>query len=455
MCGRNMIPTHNSCALVMEAAAYCLEYPGAEAYLFRETYDDLEANLIREWKSKIPRELYTYNESKHQATLLNGSVVKFRYIRNYQDAERYQGRSMDFIGVDELTKHEEKSIQELLSCLRSAKGFPPRFRGTCNPGGIGHVWVKKRYISPTLKGKKYVRDKITGNWLAYIPATVYDNEVLMENDPSYVRRLENLPPAKRKAFLLGDWDVYEGQAFEEFSESIHVCKPFPIPEHWYRWRSADNGYTDPFAFYWFAVDERGTVYIYREFTRDYGDPKIIYSEQAQKVVELSKYTDIDTGETRPEKIAFTVIGHDAFNVHPMTKSVRDKDGKSIADYYEEGGLTGLMSCIPDRRLRKATWHEYLKPYYDENEGRWTAKVQIFSTCKKLIETLPQQMEDEEDSEKVAESNYDHWYDGAGYGLIAYHVNKSRPLPEDKGKIGTIKQNLAKKAAMHRMKRRIG
>ena len=99
----------------MEALAYGLEYAGAEMYIFRETYDDLEANIIREWKEKVPKEVYSYNESKHMATLINGTVVKFRYIRNFADAEGYQGRSMDWIGVDELTKHEEKSIQVLLS----------------------------------------------------------------------------------------------------------------------------------------------------------------------------------------------------------------------------------------------------------------------------------------------------------------------------------------------------
>jgi len=97
-----------SCALVMEALAYGLENAGAEMYIFRETYDDLEANIIREWKEKVPKELYSYNESKHVATLINSTVLKFRYIRNFTDAEGYQGRSMDWIGVDELTKHLKK-----------------------------------------------------------------------------------------------------------------------------------------------------------------------------------------------------------------------------------------------------------------------------------------------------------------------------------------------------------
>ena len=119
----------------MDAFLYGLQHHGSLIYLFRESYDDLEANLIREWKQKVPKQLYDYAETKHIAKLKNGSEVIFRYISNEQDAEGYQGRSMDYCGCDELTKHTKRSIQILLSCLRSPQGFPPRFRGTCNPGG--------------------------------------------------------------------------------------------------------------------------------------------------------------------------------------------------------------------------------------------------------------------------------------------------------------------------------
>jgi hypothetical protein len=268
----------------------------------------------------------------------------------------------------------------------------------------------------------------------------------MQNDPAYVRRLENLPPARRRSFLEGDWDAYDGQAFEEFNHDIHVVPWFPIPKHWRRWRSVDNGYTDPFAWYWFAVDEQGTVYIYREFTRDYHDPKIAYSEQARKVVKLSKYVEVIGGheQEQDENIGYTVVGHDAFNKHPQ-----NEDGKTIVDYYNEGGVHGCVRAITDRRMRKTVWHEYLRPYMDENTGKLTSRVKILSNCKKLIETLPQQVEDEDDPEKVAETNYDHWYDGAGYGLIFWHIGRSKAPEPDKGVIQRDKEKLAKKSVNHR------
>jgi hypothetical protein len=454
-----------SCALIMEAMTYALEHPGAVLYLFRETYPDLEDTLIPEWESKVPRDLFKWNGKSVEARMINGSIVKFRYVRNWDDANKYQGRSMDFIGVDELTKHEERTVQELMSCLRSPKGYPVRFRGTCNPGGIGHHWVKKKYVTGTKYGEYSYEDTATGNKVEFIPATVYDNDILMKNDPQYVKRLENLPYEQKRAFLYGDWDVFEGMALDNWNESLVVVEDFEIPNHWRRWIAVDNGYTDPFAWYWLAVDEEGTVYFYREYTRDYEDEKVIYRKQAEKVVELSRYEDpdkyreliennimyedADFDTVEYENIDFIVVGHDAWQHHPSTRNIDTPQGKSILDYYEEGGLMklgGVVKPLTDRKLRKATWIEYLEPFEDQ-EGNMTTKVKIFRSCKKLIETLPLLVNDKNDPEKVQDGEIDHWYDASGYGLIAYHTSKSAPAKKPRNRIEEHKQRLAQKNKM--------
>jgi len=234
---------------------------------------------------------------------------------------------------------------------------------------------------------------------------------------------EEYPNTPEEAF-----SAAEGVAFPEFSYDLHVVTPFKIPDHWRRWRSADNGYTDPFAWYWAAVDEFGTVYIYREYTRDTRDPKVSYSDQAKQVV-------LKTGS---ERIGFTVVGHDAWAVHPLTKSTSTPQGKSIIDFYIEGGVTDCIRAVTDRIFRAATFHEYLKPYWDENAEKMTSKVKIFSTCEKIIETLPQLLIDERDPEKYMECTYDHWADSVGYLLISHHSNKTelevtrnyKDLPDD-------------------------
>jgi len=220
---------------------------------------------------------------------------------------------------------------------------------------------------------------------------------------------EEYPNTPEEAF-----SAAEGVAFPEFSYDLHVVKPFEIPDHWRKWRSADNGYTDPFAWYWYAVDEFGTVYIYREYTRDPKDPKIGYSDQARQVA-------LKTGS---EHVGFTVVGHDAWAVNPLTKNKNTPQGKCIIDFYNEGGVNDCIRAVTDRVFRKATFHEYLKPYYDENAEVMTSKLKIFSTCEKIIETLPQLLIDDRDPEKYMECEYDHWADSVGYGLISYHSKKT-------------------------------
>jgi hypothetical protein len=257
------------------------------------------------------------------------------------------------------------------------------------------------------------------------------------DDAWYEQTKKDLPQSYKADYPNTPEEAFEaagGVAFPEFSYDIHVCEPFPIPSYWSKWRSVDNGYSDPFAWYWFAVSDDGTVFIYREYTRDVNDPKVNYSDQAMKAA----------GMTREENVSPTVCGRDAWNVHHLTITEATPKGKSLIDFYAEGGITDCTRAITDRALRKTVWHEYLKPYYDDNAGKWTAKVQIFNTCKKLIETLPQLINDERDNEKVQECLIDHWFDGAGYGLIYNHSSRSVKPPEPKpqkliDKLGKSKQ----------------
>ena len=255
---------------------------------------------------------------------------------------------------------------------------------------------------------------------------------------SYMREY---PATPEEAFSVG-----EMTAFPEFSREIHVCDPFPIPEHWRRWKCCDNGYDDPFYWGWLAVSETGTVYLYREFTRSRDDDRIAYSDQARKVVDLNTYMAIEDGDVVPTQEAcdFIVAGLDAWATHH-----RDTTGKCLIDYYLDGGLSGFIPAITDRKLRKATLHEYLRPYEDTNTGKLTAKLQIFSDCRSIIDTMPKLPKDEKNPEAVADCAIDHGYDGLGYGLIAYQVQSSKPLPEQKSKVRELKDKLAKQNKKHR------
>ena len=253
--------------------------------------------------------------------------------------------------------------------------------------------------------------------------------------------LQEYPATPEEAFSVG-----EMTAFPEFSKEIHVCDPFPIPPHWRRWKGVDNGYDDPFFWLWLAVDEIGTVYVYKEFTRQPGEDKLLYTEQAEKVVEMSTYARVEGGEEIKfqEPCDYIVAGTDAWATHH-----RDASGKDLIAYYQMGGLWGFIRAITDRKLRKSTIHEYLKPVPNTKTGELKAKLQIFSNCKTLIDTLPRLPKDDKDPEKVADCAIDHGYDVLGYSIISYHVGQTAPTKEDAPPIRRHKDALAKRRKKRR------
>lgn len=138
--------------------------------------------------------------------------------------------------------------------------------------------MKARFVDATGAGQRVAEATVESSVLGevsvrrieYIPATAMDNPHVTRD---YIIELEQKPKALREALLLGKWDAFDGQAFPEFADDpahyedglyTHVIKPFKIPWHWTRVVSFDHGYTRPFSFGVWAVDEEGRVYRYKE-----------------------------------------------------------------------------------------------------------------------------------------------------------------------------------------------
>lgn len=253
---------------------------------------------------------------------------------------------------------------------------------------------------------------------------------------------QEFPRTEEEALIAG-----ENVSFPEFSESIHVCEPFEIPNHWRRWGSVDNGYNDPYAWYKAAVSEDGTVYVYYEQSRWRGDPQVVYSEQA-RMFQNSLVRMNSQGEYELESLDYIVAGLDAWNRHH-----RDESGKCLIDYYREGGIrTGFVPAITDQKLGKATVHEYMRPYTDGITGKVTAKLQIFSSCPYLISILPQLVNDDRRPEIVADlSDINNPYDALRYLLCSYHQETSRPVYRDERT--AQKKHKDRLAARNRRRRR--
>lgn len=242
------------------------EYPGSVGAIFRKTYPDLRDNHINKLFEEHPGISEYWHDGNKELTLPTlptKSVLKFRYCSNEEDVKSQEGREYHDLGVEEAGQWTETMLVRLRGSNRSSKpGVKARTAMTGNPGGIGHSYLKRVFIERRFNPRERPED------YHFIKALVDDNPALLENDPDYVHRLNAEPnEALRKAYRYGDWDIFAGQFFTELRREIHLVKSFDIPSHWTCFGSYDFGFNHPAAFGWFAVDEDGNVYLYRELVR--------------------------------------------------------------------------------------------------------------------------------------------------------------------------------------------
>ncbi len=339
-----------------KAILLALRYGGIKMLLLRRTYKDLERNHARELSSLL-QGFVTYSKQDKLFRFPNGSLLELGYCASESDVLQYQGQEYDVIFIDEATQFTEYQYETLTACLRGANDFPKRIYLTCNPGGVGHEWVKRLFVS-----KRYKESENPDDY-EFIPATVFDNKVLLEKDKGYVDMLNNLSDGLRQAWRDGNWDMLAGQYFSMFDRAIHVIEPFPIPAHWQRYRAIDYG-LDCLACVWVAIDELGDYYVYRE----YAESDKIISSGAEDILKLSEGEDVQ----------YTVAPSDLW-------SRSQESAKSKADIFRENGLT----LIKGNNNREAGWlalAEMLKPI--KTDETTESRLRIFNTCVNLIEYIP-------------------------------------------------------------------
>jgi hypothetical protein len=201
--------------------------PKFHGVLFRETFPQLEASLIMR---AIP--IYKllgahYDPQKHVATFPSGAKIRFSYVESLKDAWDHDTNEYQYLGFDELTHFVWPIYQYLTSRVRSlVAGIPPIIRSATNPGNVGHLWVRQRFVEPDPEGKgnTLVYDPETDTRRAYVRALLTDNPHLLEKDPGYVKRLRILSEAEYRAKVLGDWWVFAGQVFTEWRDPFYGVK---------------------------------------------------------------------------------------------------------------------------------------------------------------------------------------------------------------------------------------
>lgn len=398
-----------------------MRYEGLRLLLLRRTMPELRENHILPLQTEL-NGYAKYKADERTFVFPNNSRLKLGYCDNENDMLQYQGAEYDVIGFEEATNFKEEWMTFIGTSLRTTRtDFSPRIYYTMNPGGVGHEYIKRIFIDRNYKETENPDDYV------FIQANIYDNDVLMAANPDYIKQLEALPEHKKKAHLYGDWDVYEGQVFEEFRNIpdhyedrlwSHVIEPFEIPNNWTIYRSFDFGYAKPFSCAWWAVDYDGRLYRILEL---YG----CVPNEPNTGVKWSP-DEIFREIKRIEDEHRWLKGRQVLGV--ADPSIWDASrGESVAEmaeryrvYFDKGDnerLAGWMQV--HYRLR-----------FDDNG---VPMMYIFRNCKAFIRTIPLMTYDEHKPEDIDTKLEDHVADEVRYMCMARPMKPLKPV-EKKPKI---------------------
>lgn len=378
------------------------KYAGSRGLFLRRNYND----LVKQGGA-IPRShelldgVAHWNGTTHTWLFPNGSVLEFGHCKDEASRAKYQGPQYEDVTFEEVTQFTETQFSAIRASARTTRSdVRTRVRAAGNPGGVGHGWVKARFITPNPGGGETITETLPSGLTrtrVFIPSRVYDNPSIVENDPGYLAVLESLPAAIRRAWLDGSWDVFEGQCFAEWDYGRHVItdvEAFAIPEHWPRYRCVDWGYARPFVCLWLAQSPATReVICYRE-----ASVKGLRDEE--QVALINRLTP--AGETISRTVA-----------DPSMWAKRLDAAFSARDAYRLGGVV-LAKGTNDRLPGKMRVHEFLA--VDAMTKR--PRLRVFRTCTHLIASLPNLVYSQVDPEDVDTEGDDDAYDALRYGLMA-------------------------------------
>lgn len=393
--------------------------PGSRVLILRRTFKDLRRSVEGPLLQEIPKELGSYNRSDHEFRFVNGSILELGYLQRASDLDQYQGAEYQLIIFEEATHFTEEQYEYLLSRLRAAGnvqasldkfGIRPRMILTANPGGIGHHWVKRRFVDPAPAKTPFrltpTLETPNPGVCMYLPARATDNKHLGKD---YLDRLDNLPENLRAALRDGSWDILDGVRFPTFNRAVHVIDPsdFPIPpEGSVRALGVDYGSAAPFAGAWVA--KVGEIFVvYREAYKAGLTPP----QQAKMLRAKEGPEERDQGRITPLALDPSMWARSPHQPNAPSPGGLPPSG-SIASSYREVFGGAVKKAHNDRLGGAALIEELLR--VREEDG--LPRLFIYSTCTNLIRTLPSLPRDDKNPDDVDTHAEDHIYDALRYAL---------------------------------------
>lgn len=328
------------------------EHPKFKGLILRRTFPELEREIIRRAKEIYPLTGGVQkDEGRSWYWPASGAYIDFSHVELEKDVKKYDTSQYNYIAFDELTTFTEYQYLYLSQRCRSRSyDLPALLRSGSNPGGVGHGWVRKRFIEPCREGMKILQDK-AGNKRIFIPAILTDNKEGLKSDPDYARRLELLPEADKRAKKYGDWWTFSGQVFDDWREepfadeppnARHLINPtdIKIPEFAPEIISIDWGYEAKLWCGFGAILPNKRVYIHKEYS-------VHRTKISTWATEIGRMAD-----QIKDNLVCTVLCKSAWQ--------NRGDDKTLAQQFQE--FSGLTPIQPDsdRITGKLLLQEYLR-----------------------------------------------------------------------------------------------
>lgn len=359
----------DDCQRMPELKCLFLRQTGISA---KESFDD----LVR----KVLKYRVAMDQTLNLLRFPNGSKILLGGFKNESDIDKYTGIEYDVIIVEELNQLTQEKYTKLRGSLRTSKPtWRPRMYTSFNPGGIGHDFVRARYVIP--------QREHTESETRFIPSNYKENPAL---NREYLEYLESLGGNLGRAWREGDWDLFEGMYFTEWNHDRHVEEPFKIPLTWPIYRSIDpSGREGVTSCHWYAVDQNGRAHVYREYYKTGLD----LDEHAKNIDKLSR-----DAEGVEEGYKYTVIDAAAF--------AKAGYSETAAEIFERNGVVNLIPAAKERVIGWNAVHTYLRwTDKDETGNPQGPKLKVFSNCVNMIRTIPLAQHDELHPEDVASHGF--------------------------------------------------
>jgi hypothetical protein len=382
-----------------------------------------------------------WNGDTHMFTFSCGYKIQFAHMKNEGDWMNYDSSEYSGLYFDELTQFTEEQYKRLVSRVRSSDPVLQKRKRIVSATNPDANWVRDYFVEPCPTGRKLLVTNIRmadgsneRRTRIFIPANLWDNpDESFRRD--YERTLQDMPDHIRKARLYGDWWVVQGAFYSaEWEPSVHICKPFRIPDGWRRFRSGDWGYRSPGCIHWWAVDTDGNLVCYRELT--------FQGKYVDDVAKMVREIEIADGTWDEKKDCSRLTG-------PMDTQIWEQRGQRTASMAEIFAGFGVWweKCEKNKSASVVQFVRRLRMRSKVTEdGPEVPGVRFFSTCKQAIKTIPGLSTDTSNAELPADGGPDHWHDSVMYAC-AY-----RTIPSDSDTVSITQKYDDELADLRRRKR---